>query len=216
MGSACKRTAESLSVIMEDLYTKYKDIEFMIMGIGDVEYDSAPIHASQFESDIRIAQQLDKLYMEHGGGGNAYESYTAAWQFGLRQCKLDCWKHGRKGIIITMGDEPLNPYLKKDGLNEACGSKVQANVDTDKLYEEVKERYDVYHIAVKDRDTSYDHYSTRIKQTFERVIGANRLKVSDLQNLPMVINECITDSVNKNNTEIVKPTQLNENGEITW
>lgn len=33
---------------------------------------------SQFESDVRIAEVLDKIYMEHGGRGNAYESYTAA------------------------------------------------------------------------------------------------------------------------------------------
>ena len=44
---------------------------------------------SQFESDMRIAEALDKIYMEHRGGGNAYESYTAAWRMGLNRTSLD-------------------------------------------------------------------------------------------------------------------------------
>lgn len=88
MGGACKKTAEALGVIMTNLYKKFDDIEFLVMGIGDMEYDSAPVQASQFESDVRIAKQLDKIYMEHGGGGNNYESYTAAWYFGLYHTKL--------------------------------------------------------------------------------------------------------------------------------
>ena len=78
MGGALLKTASSLGVIMQDILDNYRDVEFMIMGIGDLSYDRAPIQISQFESDIRIAEQLDRLWMEHGGGGNHYESYTPA------------------------------------------------------------------------------------------------------------------------------------------
>ena len=67
---------------MTKLYEDITDVEFMIMGIGDLAYDNSPIQISQFESDIRIAEQLDKLWFENGGGGNDYESYTAAWYMG--------------------------------------------------------------------------------------------------------------------------------------
>ena len=111
MGGACLKTAASLNVIMQNILDEYRDVEFMVMGIGDLAYDKAPIQISQFESDIRIAEQLDKIWFERGGGGNSFESYTAAWYMGLYHTSLDCWKRGKKGIIITMGDEPLNPYL---------------------------------------------------------------------------------------------------------
>ena len=75
MGRACMETAQALGVIITNLYKKYKDIEFCVMGIGDLAYDTSPIQMSQFESDVRIAEALDKIYMEHGGGGNRYESY---------------------------------------------------------------------------------------------------------------------------------------------
>ena len=72
MGDAAVEIAKKLNVIMTKLYEKVTDVEFMIMGIGDLSYDDCPIQISQFESDIRIAEQLDKLYFEFGGGGNGF------------------------------------------------------------------------------------------------------------------------------------------------
>ena len=66
MGGALLKTASSLGVIMQDILDKYKDVEFMIMGIGDLSYDRGPIQISQFESDIRIksGQIGDRLGLE--------------------------------------------------------------------------------------------------------------------------------------------------------
>ena len=77
MGNTAVEVAKKLNEIMTNLYEEVSDVQFMIMGIGDLYCDEAPIQASQFESDIRIAEQLDKIYFEGGGGGNGYESYTA-------------------------------------------------------------------------------------------------------------------------------------------
>lgn len=222
MGSACKRTAEALGPIVLNLLEKYKerDIEFLIMGIGDVECDSCPIQASQFESDVRISKDIDKIYMEKGGGGNQYESYSAAWYFGLHQTKLDCYdKQGRKGVIITMGDEPLNPYLERMGLNEATGHSNQKRVETNDLYAKAKDKFDIYHIAVDDNATCYRSYASQIEKTFGQLLGDN-LKVATINTLPTIIEDCIKQTIENNGggttTEAPKKTQLNENGEITW
>ena len=198
MGSACIETAQSLAVIMEDLYKKYADIEFMVMGIGDLDYDNAPIQASQFESDVRIAKWLDKIYMEHGGGGNKFESYTAAWYFGLYHTKLDAFdKQGRKGIIITMGDEGLNPYLPKERLNNVTGDKNQADIETKDLYKAAIEKFDIFHIAVDANDSSYNYHKENIENTFGKLLG-NRYKVATINGLSTAITECIDDSQRKN------------------
>lgn len=220
MGSACRETAEALGVIMSDLYGKFKDIEFCVMGIGDLAYDRAPIQMSQFESDVRIAESLDKIYMEHGGGGNAFESYTAAWYMGLHRTKLDCFdKQGRKGIIITMGDEPLNPYLPVIQLNIAIGgAPEQADVETPALYSAVTEKFDVYHIAVDDYATGYKSYRQRIESSFGQLLG-DRLKVSTINNLSSTIVACISDSIDAGaagTTEAPAKNPVNENGEISW
>ena len=193
MGTACKRTAEALGPIVMNLLEKYKDqdIEFLIMGIGDVEYDERPIQASQFESDVRISKDIDKIYMEHGGGGNMYESYTAAWYFGSRMTKLDCFdKQGKKGIIITMGDEPLNPYLPGRPLGRVMGTNVQ-DVDTEELYKAVLEKYDVYHIAITD-ESMYSHYAKQIKDTWGKLLNQHFI-IATSDELPQVIKQIVRE-----------------------
>lgn len=213
MGGASVKVAKELNVIMTELYNKVKDVEFLIMGIGDLAYDTAPIQASQFESDIRIAEQLDKIYFEAGGGGNSYESYTAAWYFGLRHCKLDCWNRGEKGIIITLGDEPLNPYLPKNALSEVTGDKLQEDVETEDLYKETIEKFEIYHLAVNNTETSYRRYEAEIENTFGKYLDENHLKVVNMDNLANTIVDIITNS-----EEAISPgiINTNENGEISW
>ena len=180
---------------MENLYESVEDVEFMVMGIGDLYCDDAPIQASQFESDIRIAEQLDKIYFEGGGGGNGYESYTAAWYFGLYNCELDCWKRGKKGTIITIGDEPLNPYLQRTALKRTLGNIGDYDpIDTEDLYKAVIEKYNVYHIALDDMSTMYSCYKHRIEKSWVPVIGEDHLYVSTLDGLPNIIAEIVKRS----------------------
>ena len=215
MGRACIKTAQNLNTIITSLYDKFNDIEFMIMGIGDLSYDSAPIQASQFESDVRIAEHLDKVYMEHGGGGNSFESYTAAWYFGLHHTKLDCWKRGKKGIIITMGDEPLNPYLPRAPLSEVTGDNLEADVETKDLYELTKEKFDIYHIAIDDFDDCYQVYKSRVDASFGDLLKEN-YKISTLDKLPSTIVKCIENSVNGYSTENSVETTNNNSNLISW
>lgn len=191
MGGASVKVAQKLNEIMTDLYAdeSIKDIEFCIMGIGDLYCDIAPIQISQFESDIRIAEQLDEIYFEGHGGGNDYESYTAAWYMGIRHCDLDCWKRGEKGIIITMGDELPNPYLPKNGrysgLAETTGDSIQDDIPTDTLLEQTLPKYDVYHISIDDPQTSY-HWNNRgdaLDKAWTALLGEEHYSVAGLNNL---------------------------------
>lgn len=194
MGDAAVKVAQKLNDIMTDLYedNSVKDIEFCIMGIGDLACDRSPIQISQFESDIRIAEQLDKVYFEFGGGGNKYESYTAAWYMGARHCDLDCWKRGKKGIIITMGDECPNPYLPGTRLITATGDHLQSDIETKDLLEEVTEKFDVYHISVDDNSSSYKyHQRFGIDEKWKELLGKN-YKVATLDSLSETITNIIT------------------------
>ena len=209
MGTAATTCAGKLDDIMTTLYSKVKDVEFLMMGIGDLAYDDAPIQASQFESDVRIFDQTAKIYFEGGGGGNSYESYTAAWYFGLHNTKLDCWKRGKKGIIITMGDEPLNPYLPGGRLGGVLGCKAQ-DVDTGDLYKAVTEKFDVYHIAITDREGSYSYYDDRIKDTWGKLLG-DHLLIGTSNDLPRLISNIVT-----NNAETINETVVENTEGITW
>lgn len=214
MGKAAVEVAQSLNPIMNILYNDLTDVQIMVMGIGDLAYDDAPIQVSQFESDIRIAEQLDKVWFEGNGGGNGYESYTAAWWIGLHCCALDCWKRGKKGIIITTGDEPLNPYLPGKRLANITGRGVEADVLTDKLYEEVLKRFDVHHIAIDDHSTCYREYKDAINRSWKKRLG-EAFHVSTVAGLEQQIVSIIKDFVAHSNTLSSTPMGAIEDEEPT-
>lgn len=212
MGSAASAIAKQLYDIIEKLYGNVQDVEFLTMAIGDMSYDIAPVQASQFESDIRIAEQIEKIYFEGHGGGNSWESYTAAWYFGLYHTKLDCWKRGKKGIIITLGDEMLNPYLPAEKIHSVFGDNIQGDIETKNLYQDVIKKFDVYHIAVNDHRTSFRLYEDKINNSFGKIMGQN-LIISDCENLYNVISDIVKNSAN----DVAENSDNQNNGNmISW
>lgn len=215
MGQAAVEVAKKLNVIMTKLYEKITDVEFLIMGIGDLACDSCPIQASQFESDIRIAEQLDKIYFEFGGGGNSYESYTAAWYFGSRHTKLDCLNRGRKGIIITMGDEQLNPYLpfksSGHGLSEVTGDNLQSDVETKDLYEEASQKFNIYHL-----DVNHWHRwdEKEIEKSYKKYLDDTHFRRVTMDSITNEIVDIIVNEAENNVADTVT-TPSNSEG-ITW
>ena len=198
MGSTAVEVAKSINVIMTNILQKMDDVEFCIMGIGDLAYDRSPIQISQFESDIRIAEHMDKVYFEFGGGGNMYESYTAAWYMGSRHTDLDCWKRGKKGIIITLGDETLNPYLPAERLSRLTGDGVQSDIETSGLYEETSQKYDIYHINVKHGCYLEDV----VKESFIGTIPESHYFDATVNEVPDVIQKIVTQSTPVSNEGI--------------
>lgn len=208
MGAAATMCAGKLDEIMRELYGEVADVEFCMLGIGDMNYDDAPIQATQFESDIRIFDQTTQIYFESGGGGNCYESYTGAWWFGLKHTKLDCWKRGKKGIIITLGDEPLNPVLYGRHLKRFFGDDVQ-DIETEALYKKVCEKFDVYHIAITN-ESCYDYYEKEINDSWGKLLK-QRLFIATSEELPKLIKTIVIDH-KETNAPVVETT---EEG-ITW
>lgn len=217
MGSSAVAVAKQLGKIMESIYSDktVSDVEFCMMAIGDLAYDASPIQMGQFESDIRIAEQLDAIYFEGHGGGNNYESYTAAWYMGLNHCDLDCQKRGRKGIIITLGDELPNPYLPKSGRSSGLafvtGDKLQGDVETTELLPQVREKFDVYHISVNDRNSSYEYNNRtgKVDTQWRELLGENSYFVCGLNDLGKTISNIVTGSI----SSIVG---VNSSNEVSW
>lgn len=198
MGKAAIEVQRILNPLMKRLYQDIPDVEVCIMAVGDLSYDHAPLQMSQFESDIRIAEALDRVYFEGNGGGNGYESYTETWFAGIRLCKLDCWDRGKKGLIITTGDEPLNPYLPKNALARVTGiNTLESDINTPDLYREVLKKFYVHHIAIDDMRTEYDYWKEDINNTWGRLLK-EAFHVSTLRDLEDTIYAIIKDCFEKN------------------
>lgn len=220
MGQAAVEVAKKINVVMTELYKTMPDVQFLIMGIGDMACDSVPAQASQFESDIRIADQLEKIYFEFGGGGNGFESYTLAWYFALNHTKIDAIdKRNKKGIIITMGDEPINPYLPKRGgrasFESVFGDIIEEDIDTNALYQEVSKKFECFHIHVNHNSSRSFYSFENCGPTFAKIMGEDRVICATLDDVADKITEVINNNAGKasgtTSTGLKK-----ENGVITW
>jgi hypothetical protein len=117
---------EGLGTLINEILVRKpaSDPQVMIMGFGDAWTDQAPLQATQFEPDIRIAEQLKDIYLEGGGGGNGFESYSLPWYFAARKTAIDCFvKRAKKGYLFTVGDEPPPPVLLAEHVRSVrCGT----------------------------------------------------------------------------------------------
>ncbi len=178
-----------LETLVTEIYDRkpITDPQLCFMGIGDVEMDQAPIQATQFESDIRIAKQLIDIYLEGGGGGNSYESYSAAWYFGAYRTKIDSYlKHNRKGYLFTIGDELPTKVLTKAAIKEFFGDDVQSNFTPEQLLTAVEQYYHVYHIIIAE-----GNYACRrldeVKSEWNKLLGQRSLVLQDYTKLSELI-----------------------------
>lgn len=213
MGRASIEVASELGNIVDSIKQVIPDAEIMVMGIGDFYIDDAPLQVGQFESDIRIAEQLDLIYHEHGGGGNDFESYTAAWAFGTYSCKLDCWERGQKGIIITMGDEFINPYIDPIEYKRKTGCDMKKDdLLTPNLYIEASQKFNLYHINVIH---GYRNCST---DKWVEVLGKENVFNSAVQDIKDTIIKIIGNAASNNSVNAINDNAVlvDENGAIGW
>ena len=105
-------------------------------------------------------------------------------------------------------------------LNEDLVKQLQGDVETKELYNDTIQKYDIYHIAVNDRSSSYDYHQKYydIDKQWEELLG-DHYTVSTLDNLAQTIIEIIkTRETWDTSIPIISTPGLtvNENDEVTW
>lgn len=162
------------------------DPQVMVMAIGDCYSDDAPLQATQFESDIRVAEQMTDIYFEGCGGGNGGESYLAAWYFAAKHTSIDSINnHGKKGWLVTIGDEPDHKMLTKQQIKTFFGDDVPKDISEKELLAMVSEKYNVYHICVG----RYKSYGSDAK--WKKVLGENVVALDDYKKIPETITKIL-------------------------
>lgn len=129
----------------------------MFHAIGDSKSDEAPLQTTQFEADIRIAEQLLDVFFEGRGGGNGGESYLLTWYFAAKHTKIDCYnKRKEKGFIFTLGDECCHAELTPQEIKRVFGD-VCIEQTAKGLYKEASKQYEIFHIVMKAGSYSAQH-----------------------------------------------------------
>ena len=182
-----------ISNLLPDIIKKLTDLgienpQVCFMGIGDAQYEreKGPIQVGQFESsDSLMEHWLKNIYLEGCGGGNGGEDYSLAWYIAAYKTKTDSFdKRGKKGVLITIGDEPVHKSISNDILNHYIkinDEKITTNgyrvLKTKEFLKDAQKKWDVYHIHMEGANT----YSLKCTN-WKEMLDDNHIKVSYDQN----------------------------------
>ena len=97
------------------------------------------------------------------------------------------------------------------------GDTVQGDIETNSLYDETIEKFDVYHLAVNDAHNSYRYHASRVKSSFGKYLDDDHLKVVTLNNIASAIVDIVNSSFSGDEGQRVnEDAAVTATNEIKW
>lgn len=175
-----------LPKMMTEIHAQHvvSDPHVMFLALDDVHVQGhGALQVSYFEPDLKIVEQLRKLWLVGNGGGNSSESYDLAWYFAGRYTYLENFeKTGKPGFLFTIGDEPF-PYEANSAseLETVFGPGEYERTSPEACLKMAQRKFQVFHISIE--KGGYD------LSGWDKHLGANHLKVParDIKHLTEVV-----------------------------
>jgi hypothetical protein len=175
------------NLLLERRYLE--DPAILVGGIGDATCDRAALQVGQFEAGNEIEDDLSRLFLEGGGGGQKTESYELALYFLARKTSIDCFeKRGRKGYAFIIGDEMPYPRVRRREVEHIFGDVLPADIPVRQIVEEARKKYEIYYI-LPNLTSYYD--DPRIFDCWKQLLGQNVIRLDD----PAGISELIAATI---------------------
>jgi len=155
-----------------------QDPHIMFGAVGDATCDRVPLQVGQFESDNRMDDDLARIVLEGGGGGQKKESYELAMYFMARHTALDSVvKRGRRGYLFLIGDEMPYPRVNPKEVKRFIGDKLSEPISTEGIIAELRRTFDVYYIMPTAAGWGGD---AEILARWRGLLGQNVIELDDL------------------------------------
>lgn len=117
--------------------------------IGDATCDRGALQVGQFEVGLEMDDDLERVWVEQGGGGQMTESYELAYYFAARHMVTDCWeKRQKKGYLFTMGDEMPYDVVARAQVRRLVGDTLQQDIPIADIIAEASTKWDPFHLLV--------------------------------------------------------------------
>lgn len=170
------------------------DPQVLFLGIGDHTCDEAPLQVGQFESsDELLDHWLTKLYIEGHGGANEGESYMLAWMFAGRYTSTDrLEKRGKKGILFTVGDEPVLRDIPSRAQKDIMGDGQYEEMTSAELLDKAREKYEVFHLHMLQGSQGSNQH---VKDGWTQLLGDNVIFVQRKEDVAQIIADKVLEVV---------------------
>ncbi|MEV8506250.1 hypothetical protein AB0368_15650 [Actinoplanes sp. NPDC051475] len=154
------------------------DPHIMFGAVGDATCDRVPLQVGQFESDNRMDEDLARIVLEGGGGGQRTESYELAMYFMARHTALDSIdRRGRRGYLFLIGDEMPYARVKPKEVKRFIGDDLREPIAVEAILAELQRTFDVYYIIPTAAGWGGD---PEILAHWRRLLGQQVIELDDL------------------------------------
>ena len=190
-----------LGVVMREIYDRkpVTDPHIMCMGFGDAYYDRAPLQVTQFEASVEpIVEQVRKIWLEGGGGGNNGESYMLPWLFAAYKTRCDAIRlRHRKGYLFTIGDESPILTIQREHIQRFVGLPAERDMDAAAFLADVQKDWHVFHLIVKPVGNQ------DVVANWRRILGERAIMVDNIENMAESIVSIIQVSEGQGGGDVV-------------
>lgn len=164
-----------MRLLIQKGYVEHPQILFG--GIGDAYCDRIPLQIGQFESGLEMDDDLGKIFLEGGGGGQVHETYELGIYFMAHNTRIDCYeKRGHKGYLFTIGDEKPYEVVRRQHIQQHIGGQVERDVPIAEVMTAVQKKYHHFHIV----PTNTTHgRNTAIHDVWRNLLGERVLLLED-------------------------------------
>ena len=209
MSNILNEVAQQLGMLVTEILERQpvSDPQILFGAVGDSTCDTYPFQCTQFESDIRIAEQLTQLYFERGGGGNGFESYPLAWYFAANHTSTDSIeKRGKKGFLFTMGDDSYPQKLTREEIQYIFGEDIEKDgITIDAVLSQASRKWEIFHLCLKQGSNMSGFWAddpTKIISEWTNILGERAIPVSDYTKVPQIIVSILEAMAGKSVDEI--------------
>lgn len=208
MGEIARKLAsEGLGVLAKEIVLRnpVSDPQLGFGGIGDVDWDEAPLQFGQFEVEAEVMmKQISQLYCEGNGGGNRWESYNLPWHLAAFHMEADCWADNRKGFLFTLGDETVPPDLTADRLKKVYGSRQEPVVTNKELLDLLRPKFEVFHLIIAQGNHVRNYGIDGVLPGWQDLMGQRAVVVDDYTKLGQIITSLIQVSAGEDVATVTK------------
>jgi hypothetical protein len=188
MGYAPRVIQEKLAGLFGLLLRKgyVEDPQIMVGAYGDAHNNErAPVQISHFESDNRIDESLDKIFLEGNGGGNGGETGALMWYYLAYHTATDAWeKRQKKGYAFFIGDEIAHRVTGSDVATYFDDLEPLGPLDHESIVAKLLEKWDAY-VLIENNLSAEMQGSVEF---YTKLFGKDRVIImEDLQNVAETI-----------------------------
>eukprot|EP00455_Lapot_gusevi_P018726 TRINITY_DN2025_c0_g2_i2.p1 TRINITY_DN2025_c0_g2~~TRINITY_DN2025_c0_g2_i2.p1 ORF type:complete len:311 (+),score=120.49 TRINITY_DN2025_c0_g2_i2:82-1014(+) len=149
-----------------------EDPSISFAAVGDCNFDRAPLQVTEFAQGLDIDEQIEKMWLEGGGGAGDAESYEFAAYFYSTHVEFPNMAPGHKPFFFFTGDEKFYRSISRTAIKKYLGDDLPASVMATTAFDQLKEKY---HVFLLKKPYSDDRAEQKISEMWETVLPAHHI-----------------------------------------